>query len=614
VADTGNDSGSGDDPPTGGDDPPASVRSPEEIATLMEQRYGSRKKLGLRPRRARRTGADYHLPKSSLKSSSSSNTGSVSDQALHTMIGHELCGLQGFSELEHVALTQYNLRKGLQIYGKAAADAVVKEMKQLHDRKTIRPRYATELSTRDKRRALAYLMFIKEKRCGTIKGRGCADGRKQRIYKTKEETSSPTVRTESLLLSCVIDAKEKRDVATCDVPGAFMQVDVDEIVHVRLEGVMAEMLAKVDPKLYKKYLVDEKGKKVMYVQLQKALYGTLSAAMLFWKDLSGRLKQEGFVQNPYDRCVVNKIVDGKQCTVLWHVDDLKISHVSSGVVSDVIAKLNSWYGEITPVTVTRGDIHEYLGMTIDYSTPGKVHIRMDDYTEALVVEMPDDMDGTASTPAAHHLFVVNPEAEKLSEESAELFHRGTAKLLFLCKRARPDIQTAVAFLCTRVSSPDVDDYKKLRRVVQYLRGTPKFCLTLEADSLQVIKWWVDASFAVHADMRSHTGGAMSLGKGAIYSSSTRQKLNTKSSTEAELVAVDDVMSMVLWTRQFMLAQGYKIVDNVVYQDNQSAMLLENNGTSSSTRRTRHLNIRYFFVTDRIQSKELRVEYCSTLAM
>ena len=154
-------------------------------------------------------------------------------------------------------------------------------MKQLHDRKTIRPRMSKDLTGQEKRRALAYLMFIKEKRCGTIKARGCADGRKQRLYKTKEGTSSPTVRTESLLLSCVIDAKEKRQVMTCDVPGAFMQVDVDEVVHVRLVGALAELLTKVNPELYAKYMAKENGKSVLYVQLQKALYGTLSAAMLF---------------------------------------------------------------------------------------------------------------------------------------------------------------------------------------------------------------------------------------------------------------------------------------------------------------------------------------------
>lgn len=112
-------------------------------------------------------------------------------------------------------------------------------------------------------------------------------------------------------------------------------------------------------------------------------------------------------------------------------------------------------------------------------------------------------------------------------------------------------------------------------------------------------------------MRSHTGAMVSLGKGSVYSASTRQKLNTKSSTEAELVGVDDAMSMILWTRQFMEGQGYKVEENVVYQDNQSAMLLKKNGTQLSTKRTRHLNIRYFFVTDRIRAKQMRVEYCNT---
>ena len=76
---------------------------------------------------------------------------------------------------------------------------------------------------------------------------------------------------------------------------------------------------------------------------------------------------------------------------------------------------------------------------------------------------------------------------------------------------------AVAFLTTRVVRPDVDNYKKLERVIKYLRGAPDLALTLEADNMHVIKWWVDASFAVHTDMKSHTGGTMSLGKGSIYS-------------------------------------------------------------------------------------------------
>jgi hypothetical protein len=150
--------------------------------------------------------------------------------------------------------------------------------------------------------------------------------------------------------------------------------------------------------------------------------------------------------------------------------------------------------------------------------------------------------------------------------------------------------------------------------MKYLRGSINMPLTLEADSMHIVKWWVDASFAVHPDMKSHTGGVMSLGRGAIYGTSTRQKLNSRSSTEGELIGVNDVMPQVLWTRYFLEAQGYGVKENIVYQDNQSAILLEKNGRGSSSKRTRHINIRYFFVADRIASNEMSVQYCPTAEM
>ena len=99
-------------------------------------------------------------------------------------------------------------------------------------------------------------------------------------------------------------------------------------------------------------------------------------------------------------------------------------------------------------------------------------------------------------------------------------HSSTAKLLFQYQRAQPDIQTAMAFLCMPVKNPDIDDHKKLGRVMCYLRNTVDMPLTLEANKLYVIKWWVDALYAVHLDMRSHTGGTLSLGKSVIFGTST----------------------------------------------------------------------------------------------
>eukprot|EP00980_Cylindrotheca_fusiformis_P025669 scaffold14401_cov140-Cylindrotheca_fusiformis.AAC.2 len=114
-----------------------------------------------------------------------------------------------------------------------------------------------------------------------------------------------------------------------------------------------------------------------------------------------------------------------------------------------------------------------------------------------------------------------------------------AKLLFVSRRARPDIQVAISFLTSRVTKADRDDWKKLKRVLQYLNWTIDMPLTLSIDNLCVVKTWVDAAFATHDDMRSHTGGIISMGKGALYASSRRQKINMKSSTEAELVGAAD---------------------------------------------------------------------------
>ena len=133
----------------------------------------------------------------------------------------------------------------------------------------------------------------------------------------------------------------------------------------------------------------------------------------------------------------------------------------------------------------------------------------------------------------------------------------------------------------RVKGPDNNDYKKLAQTIQYLCGAPDLALTLKANDTHVIKWWADASFAIHPDMHSHMGRTMSLGKGSPYSTSTQHKINTKSSTEAELVAINDVMPLILWTQYFQ-AQGYEVRENTVFQDNQSTILLEKNGKHSSS--------------------------------
>ena len=148
-------------------------------------------------------------------------------------------------------------------------------------------------------------------------------------------------------------------------------------------------------------------------------------------------------------------------------------------------------------------------------------------------------------------------------------------------------------------------------MMKCLNQTSKDCLTLKLDGSRIGKWHVDAAFAVHPDFRSHTGGSFTLGKGSLTNISRKQGLNTRSSTEAEVVAADEVVGPMLWTGLFLEAQGYPLKENILYQDNRSAMLLETNGHKSAGKCSRHLNIRYFFVADQQEKGHIKIEYCPT---
>jgi hypothetical protein len=235
----------------------------------------------------------------------------------------------------------------------------------MHNMSVFTPVPKESLSAKEKQKAVSSLMFLKEIRDDTIKVRFCADGRKQRGQWSKQDTTSPTVATESVFLTAVIDAHERRDVGCFDIPGAFLHADCDEDITMVLKGRLAELMVQVAPNIYRKYItVDKKNTAVLYVKMQKALYGLLRSALLFYRRLVGDLERDGFVLNPYDPCVANKQVNSTQLTVCWHVDDLKVSHVDPAIITRFGEWLNTTYG--ISVVSHRGKVHDYLGMILDY--------------------------------------------------------------------------------------------------------------------------------------------------------------------------------------------------------------------------------------------------------
>jgi hypothetical protein len=165
-------------------------------------------------------------------------------------------------------------------------------------RNTFAPQDSTKLTPGQKSAALESIMFLKEKRDGSIKGRACADGRKQRETATPGDAASPTVSVESVMITAAVEAHDGRDVAVLDVPGAFLSADMEDEVLMTLRGRLAELLLKTAPNIYRKYItLDSDNHPVLYVLLQKALYGCLRSALLFYQKLVKDLKRKGFKLN-----------------------------------------------------------------------------------------------------------------------------------------------------------------------------------------------------------------------------------------------------------------------------------------------------------------------------
>jgi hypothetical protein len=153
----------------------------------------------------------------------------------------------------------------------------------------------------------------------------------------------PTVGLESVFSTAAIYAREHREAVMIDIPGTFLHANNKDFVVMWMNGMLAELMAKADPKLYQKYLNDEQEKTVLYLRLQKALYGLMKSALLFYRKLISEVRGMGFEVNPCDPCIVNKMVNGSQMTIRWHVDDSMISHSSGKAILLFLRALKDIY-------------------------------------------------------------------------------------------------------------------------------------------------------------------------------------------------------------------------------------------------------------------------------
>lgn len=511
-------------------------------------------------------------------------------------------------------------QRAIKTHGEVAARSIRDELQQMIDKKVWHPLSFKDMTKQQRLSAIRAKMFVTEKffpngLFDKIKSRLVARGDMQdRSLYGENDTSAPTAELSSVLSVAAIAACESRYVATCDIGGAFLNADMfkgsGRKVIVKLDKHVTQMLTKLKPD-YESFVGDDG---YLFVELDKAMYGCIESAKLWFDHLRNILINDmGFSQNVFDQCTFNKTdAAGYQVTIIMHVDDMLITCANKFTLDWVLDTLALKFPE---TKCHYGPCVPFLGMDMDFTVPGHVRITMQGAeTDILATAGPIGNRETKS-PALENLFEVNANSELVSESDQDWFRSNVAKLLYLGKRARPEILTATSFLATRAAKADQDDLGKLRRVLRYIRDSPNRGIRLSPGAHGIhVRAYVDAAYGVHMDGKSHTGVSIVLGEsGPIFVRSTKQPIVAKSSTESELIATSDSANQVFHVRNFIIAQGHGDQPATIFQDNLSCMALLAKGKSTSMR-TKHIQIRYFWVKERVDNGEAVITHMCSEAM
>jgi hypothetical protein len=526
----------------------------------------------------------------------------------------ENAGVQRYDSNYEWNLMNLSVGAAIRNFGDTAKQACKAELVQLFvEKKALVPVDWKKLSNGQKKKVVRSHMFLREKyedgQFVKMKGRIVADGRMQdrAIY---TNYSSPTAKTRSVMTCIKLAAAMNWDFLKVDVGGAFLcaQIDDNEEVFMLLDESLASMAAEWIPGVVD--YIREDGKLV--VKVERAMYGLIQSARLWYDELTRYLKANGFMKCPSDECVLIKREGGKDpIIVILYVDDILIISKERDDrlwVRDLLEK------QYEKVTVTEGDRLPYLGMTIIKRSEG-FEICMQSYIKEILKLYGRKVRDYVS-PTKSNLFKVDKDAEPIVEKAH--FHSVVAKLLYLEKRGRPDILLPVQYLCTRVKGPNMDDKRKLDRVLGYLQLTKCWTKVFDRSKIHRVTTYIDASFATHPDGKSQSGCVVFLGNTLVHETCRKQKIITRNSTEAELVALSDHVEEGQLVQEFLLdISGMCDVEvtekiPIVYQDNQPTITIVTTGGGQA--RTKYMRVRGEYVKERLEAREFEVEYIKTNEM
>lgn len=447
-------------------------------------------------------------------------------------------------------------------------------------------------------------LFIK------LKARLVAHGNRQLFDEIfgSHDVDSPTASLAVILILLHLTAKEGWKVRVTDVAGAYLNADLRSPEFMRLSKDLVDMIEAggTDDDIENYRQSDGS----IVVELKKALYGLRQAGREWYSLLHSVLEANGYVRSKVDKCLYTRIVGNSTTHIAVYVDDLLTVGNDHQEIERITTVLRDKFGK---VTTQEGPSISFVGIEINQGTGGDVRLRQMGYINELLTFYEIDPSAREDSPCNGNIM----EASKPDEEIADptVFKSALMKLMFLSTRTRPDIAFAVSALSSRSVTPKKSDMNRLHKIFRYLNGTKEAYMTFKAGGRVSLSAFVDASFMTHFDMKSHTGYCIfadEMGSAGIVYRSLKQKTVSNSSTEAEIIALHELVMHLVWIQSIYDDLGVTDVrPATIYEDNQAAITMSTTDVVNFKGRSKYINRKYFSIFEHVQSGEAKVVFVGT---
>jgi hypothetical protein len=502
------------------------------------------------------------------------------------------------------------VKSAMSRYPEAATLAMTAEIRQFVVKKVGIPSTYAVVNSSSNAQIIPVHLFLTEKfhpdgRFNKIKARCVINGARQDrdLY---PDVSSPTVCLPSLLMVLSIAAFHDMDITTTDVVGAFLGAPLHSphSIFAKFPPNLAAIYVQQHHSVYgnsiESFLLSDGS---LLLELKMAMYGLIEAAKMFYLSLISTLTAVGYVVSAHDRCVLYKHDSSSISILCIHVDDILQVTSSPALKEELQVCLRRQYSD---TSTESGDLQFYLGMQItrDRVSRSITLTNPKFVTDILAAHPPPRI---FHTPASHDILSPSPSSPPADKSS---FASQLMKLMYLATRSRPDLLLACSLLATKLQSPSTNDFTLLARVYGYVKHTQLLGLRLQPTSLH-LHLWADASYGTHIDLKSHGGHCLGFPGAMFLFKSGKQRITVDNTCYAELVQANEAIkdaTPCLGLLLQLFPTSCKFI--TLYQDNQSSIILATRGSGFSGR-SRHVNIRYFMITEAISDGRIKVSYLPT---